>query len=80
MSWTAAALSNGTGVAGYTVSRYDSVTGTQQVVGAGCSGVVTTTSCTESSVPAGSWVYTDTPVQLSWTGGQSGQSGTVVVP
>ncbi len=80
VSWSPVALSEGTSVSGYTVSRYNAVTGTPAVVGVGCSGVVTTTSCTESSVPAGNWVYTDTPVQLSWTGTQSGQSAAVVVP
>jgi hypothetical protein len=31
-------------------------------------------------VPSGSWVYTDTPVQASWSGGESPTSGTVTVP
>jgi hypothetical protein len=80
VSWSAASLSSGTSVAGYTVSRYDATTDAQAVVGAGCSGVVTTTSCTETSVPAGNWVYTDTPVEVNWTGAASGQSSAVVVP
>ena len=80
VSWSPVALSNGTNVAGYVVSRYDAATGLSGSVGASCSGVVTTTSCTESSVPAGNWVYTDTPVQLSWTGGQSATSASVTVP
>jgi hypothetical protein len=80
VSWSPVALSNGTSVAGYTVSRYDVSTGSLSVVGPACSGVVTTTSCTEASVPAGNWVYTDTPVEANWTGGESGQSTAVVVP
>jgi hypothetical protein len=80
VSWSPVAVSQGTDVAGYVVSRYDAVTGNPAVVGGGCSGVVTTTSCTESSVPTGNWVYTDTPVQLSWTGGASALSAPVAVP
>jgi hypothetical protein len=80
VTWSAVALSNGTAVAGYVVNRYDATTDTKEVVGPGCSGVVATTSCTETSVPAGSWVYTDTPVEANWTGGESAKSATVTVP
>lgn len=78
--WASAMFPNGTPVAGYVVHRYSASNGAGETVGAGCSGVVTTTSCTEQSVPPGSWVYTDTPVQLSWPGGQSAASAPVVVP
>jgi hypothetical protein len=80
ISWSAAQLSSGTAVAGYTINRYNAATGASATVGAGCSGVVTTTTCTESSVPAGTWVYTDTPVEMSWTGGASPDSATITVP
>ena len=43
-------------------------------MGSGCNGVVAATTCTEQSVPAGTWVYTETPVQLNWTGGASPDS------
>lgn len=78
--WPAATMANGALVAGYIVNRYNAVNGAAATVGAGCSGVVTTTTCTEQSVPAGTWVYTDTPVQLSWTGGRSPASAPIVVP
>lgn len=78
--WPAVTLSNGAPVAGYMISRFNSVTGAAATVGPGCSGVITTTTCTELLVPAGTWVYADTPVQVSWTGGQSPASAPIVVP
>jgi hypothetical protein len=78
ITWTAAKFANGTAVAGYVINRYDASTGMPATVGAGCSGVVTTTTCTERSVPPGTWVYTDTPVQLTWTGGASPDSAPIV--
>jgi hypothetical protein len=80
VSWAPSTLSNGTDVSGYIVNRYNAATGGTATVGAGCSGVVTTTSCTEDSVPPGTWVYTETPVRVNWTGGQSAESAPVVVP
>ncbi len=79
VSWTAAPLAGGT-VAGYQLSRFSAVNGAPATVGAGCSGVVTATSCIEQSVPAGSWVYAETPVQGNWTGGRSPDSAPVAVP
>ncbi len=79
VTWSAAQLSSGAVVAGYLISRFNADTGAPATVGAGCSGVITTTTCTEQSVPSGTWVYTDTPVQLSWTGGASPQSPPVEV-
>jgi hypothetical protein len=79
ISWPAASLSNGTPVAGYVIHRYDALNGGEATVGAGCSGVVTGTSCTEAAVPPGSWIYTDTPVQLSWSGGESPPSSVITV-
>ena len=79
VSWTAATLANGAPVVGYVVNRFNAVNGTPATVGSGCSGVVATTNCTEQAVPAGSWVYTETPVQLSWTGGISPESAAVAV-
>jgi hypothetical protein len=79
ITWTAAQFPNGAAVAGYVINRYNATTGAPATVNAGCSGVVTTTTCTEQSVQPGTWVYTDTPVQLTWTGGTSPDSAPVVV-
>jgi hypothetical protein len=73
-------MGNGTAVAGYTISRYNVSTGASATVNASCSGTVTSTTCTEDSVPAGTWAYADTPVQDHWTGGQSPESAPVLVP
>jgi len=79
VSWPVASFPDGAAVAGYVINRYNASTGAPATVGSGCSGVITATSCTELSVPAGTWVYTDTPVQLSWTGGESPLSPAVTV-
>lgn len=80
LRWTAADLPGDYPVAGYVVQRFNAVNGDPAVVGSTCSGTVTATTCTESSVPAGTWDYTDTPVQDNWTGGQSSMSSAVTVP
>jgi len=67
---------------GYTVQRYAATGGSAINPGSSCnttvSGSSTTLSCTESSVPPGSWYYEVTPVLNSWTGEPSAASGTVV--
>ena len=79
VTWSAATFQGGPAVAGYVVHRYDSASGAPSTVGGTCAGVVTAASCRES-VPPGSWYYTDTPVQLGWTGGESPPGNTVTVP
>lgn len=78
VSWAAVTLSGGTPAAGYRLARYPS-TGTTAQSMTSCTGVIAALSCTETSVPVGSWRYTVTPVQGSWTGVASGYSATVVV-
>ena len=77
--WPAATFPNGAQVEGYVVHRYDTASGLEATVGSSCSGVVATTICTETGVPSGSWVYTDTPVQGGWTGAQSPPSPVATV-
>jgi hypothetical protein len=79
LRWTAATFPDGTAVAGYTVTRTNAA-GTTSAAGGSCSGIVSTTTCTDSPVPPGTWTYTDTPVLLSWTGAQSPPSNAVTVP
>ncbi len=79
VSWNAVAMSDGVDVAGYVVTRVNAATGLQATIGSGCAGVLGTTSCVELSVPAGSWVYTETPVQDNWSGVTSAASAPVTV-
>jgi hypothetical protein len=80
VSWTAALFSDGRSVAGYVIDRYNASNGNEVTIGASCNTTITTTTCTELSVPAGTWTYTDTPVQDNWAGGQSPASAAVTVP
>src|SRR6185312_168121 len=77
VSWTGGALL-GQSVSGYTVKRY-TAGGAAQAIGSGCSGTITALSCTESSVPAGTWTYTVTPLLYGWTGTESAPSAAVTV-
>jgi hypothetical protein len=60
VSWNAATLSSGSPVQGYRVSRSDgaSVCGSPTLV--------TTLSCTDNAVPAGTYTYTVTAIYNSW--------------
>jgi hypothetical protein len=79
LNWTAVTFADGEAVAGYVVSRYNAASGLPGTVNASCAGVVAGTSCTDSPVPAGSWVYTVTPVEQGWAGAESPDSAVVVV-
>jgi hypothetical protein len=80
LRWPAVTLSSGAAVSGYVVVRINTINGTSVAAGGTCAGTVTTTTCTDSPAPSGAWAYADTPVQASWTGGQSAPSNTVTVP
>ncbi|HEX3172804.1 MAG TPA: ice-binding family protein [Solirubrobacterales bacterium] len=78
VSWGGSGLSNGVAVDGYIVKRYNAATGAQATIGAGCSGTITATTCTEPETPPGNWVYSETPVFSSnWRGAESVKSGAV---
>lgn len=77
--WTPVVLSDGASVEGYIVLRVGS-NGAAVPASGSCAGVVITTTCTDSAVPSGSWSYSDTPVQDSWSGGESPLSSPVTVP
>lgn len=80
VSWAASTLSNGDAVTGYNVQRYDVGTLTLQTMLSACTGTVAATTCVESSVPAGQWVYSVTPVfATNWSGAESLTSGPVTV-
>jgi hypothetical protein len=79
VSWTASSYTNGGAPAGYFVNRYDASTGAVQTIGANCAGTIAGLTCTENSVPSGSWKYTVTPTTANWRGPESAKSATVVV-
>jgi hypothetical protein len=63
----------------YVLQRYASTGGPPVTVNASCSGTGTIT-CTESSVPGGTWQYTDIPTYAAnWVGVESAESGPVTV-
>ena len=68
----------GAPVTGYLVRRYDA-SGNAQTIGAGCSGTIASTSCTESAVPPGRWRYRVTAVNAKWRGPESAASALVSV-
>jgi hypothetical protein len=70
VTWNAAALGNGGAVTGYVVHRYGAGN-VPQSVGAGCSGVLTGTSCSESGVPDGTWTYGVQAKFDNWFGAES---------
>ena len=69
--WTTPA--SGAPVTGYLVRRYDE-SGNAQTIGAGCSGTITATSCTETALPPGTWRYRVTPLNANWRGPESAAS------
>ena len=74
--WTTPA--SGAPVTGYLVRRYDE-SGNAQTIGAGCSGTITATSCTETALPPGTWRYRVTTVNAKWRGPESAASAPVSV-
>jgi hypothetical protein len=67
----------------YTIRVYDASTDTERTpIGGDCADVPAspTPSCTEASVPAGTWRYTVTPKLQAWTGAESPESDPVTVP
>jgi hypothetical protein len=79
VSWTASSFTTGGAVPGYVVRRYNATTGVGTAALNGCSGTITGLTCTENSVPTGSWQYTVTPAAGNWRGTESGKSTVVVV-
>jgi hypothetical protein len=69
---------------GYTVTRYAEGALTSPIApGAACAGTHNgpsdPMSCTESSLPAGRWLYTVTPILFNWIGGESATTASQVV-
>jgi hypothetical protein len=78
VAW-AQSLISGDAVAGYIVKRYDAADDSLETINTACVGEVAGLTCTESSVPDGTWKYTVTPKQGQWLGTESAKSAGVVV-
>jgi hypothetical protein len=78
VNWSPSSVVGGPQVISYVVKRYDGA-GQEQAIGDGCSGAVSSTSCTEQAVPPGNWRYTVRPKYASWTGAESGMSAAATV-
>jgi hypothetical protein len=75
ISWKQGTTAEGRPVGGYTVARYSSASGGIKVSGTGgCAGIITVLTCSETSLPAGTWYYTVTPVLGAWAGIESARS------
>jgi hypothetical protein len=77
--WSASQFADGVNVPAYIVKRYDAVTNMLQTTLASCSGLVASTTCTESSVPTGTWKYTITPAAGAWRGIEGAKSAIITV-
>ena len=78
VSWSASTMPGGGAVSGYLVKRYDT-NGNAQTIGSGCSGTIAALTCTETSVPGGTWRYRVTPVKNNWVGTEGSQSSNATV-
>ncbi|PRY67132.1 concanavalin A-like lectin/glucanase superfamily protein [Glaciihabitans tibetensis] len=79
LTWPARTLTTGQPVAGYSVKRYNASTLAAQTMLSACTGTVASTSCIESAVPSGTWVYSVTPMfATNWRGAESAVSGAVI--
>ncbi len=75
LSWSAGPVPG----TAYVVKRFNGVSGAPSPIGGTCTGVVTGTSCADTSVPIGSWRYAVTPVHNNWTGSQGPFSFAVTI-
>lgn len=78
VSWTPITLSGGQPVDGYVVERLDSLGAAVAVLPA-CDVLITSTTCTESAVPAGTWQYRVRGIRGSWSGTASAPSAPITV-
>lgn len=78
VSWSASTMPGGGAVSGYVVKRYDTG-GNAQTIGSGCSGTIAALTCTETSVPGGTWKYTVTPLKANWMGFEGSMSSGATV-
>jgi len=79
LTWSASQFADGANVPRYVIKRYNALTNALQTTLANCNGLVGGTTCTENSVPIGTWKYTVTPAAGAWRGIEGAKSATVTV-
>jgi hypothetical protein len=79
LTWSASQFADGANVPRYVIKRYNALTNALQTTLANCNGLVGATTCTENSVPIGTWKYTVTPAAGAWRGIEGAKSATVTV-
>jgi len=78
VAWTAP--SSGPAPTGYAITRAPAAGGSSLAPPAGtCASTVTGLTCTETSVPTGSWKYAVRPLVQKWTGAAGSASATVTI-
>jgi hypothetical protein len=78
VTWAAVTIPGGGAVDSYRVTRYNT-SGAEQTIKAACDVVITTTTCTESAVPPGTWRYAVAPRLGAWQGPYGPPSADVTV-
>jgi hypothetical protein len=67
VTWAAVTMPDGGAVDSYLVKRYNT-SGAEESINGACDVVISTTTCTESTVPPGTWRYAVAPRLGSWQG------------
>ncbi len=80
VTWQSASLPEGVGPVGYQVTAYPVGGGEPRTPGGTCSGTVSATSCGDTGVPDGTWVYRVAVRVGSWTGPVSDPSNALTFP
>jgi hypothetical protein len=79
VSWTGSTLSNGTEAQGYYVTRTNtSTSATSAACGSSSSSLISGTSCSDTSVPGGTYTYKVTAVYHTWTAASAASSEVTV--
>jgi hypothetical protein len=79
LTWSASQFADGANVPQYVIKRYNAITNALQATLANCNGLVGATTCTENSVPIGTWKYSVTPAAGAWRGIEGAKSATITV-
>ncbi|MGZ5398149.1 MAG: N,N-dimethylformamidase beta subunit family domain-containing protein, partial [Mycobacterium sp.] len=80
LSWNAVTLPSGGAVSGYTVNASPAGGGSPRAGGGTCAGTVTATTCTDDTLPDGTWEWRVAAVFGPWTSLPSPASTPVAIP